>query len=85
MIRDEFEKVQSEIDDILPAYKRYSDEKTKFQHDDSSKENVLKYQNMVCREIFDLIKTLYSCSDMPLERVNVQNMIQAAYDDLCFH
>lgn len=83
-VRDEFDKVKAEIDDILPAYKRYVEVKKNYQQGKASKDSVLDSQNLVCREIFDLIKTLYSCSDMPLERINVQNLVKAAYDALCY-
>ena len=86
-LRDEFgaSKVESEIEDILPAYRKYVEVKTKYQRGDTTKEVVIEALNFVCREIFDLVKTLYSCSDMPLERVKIQNMVQALSDSIGYH
>ena len=84
-VRDELgaAKVENEIDDILPAYRKYIETKTLYQLGQTDKESVIKSLDFVCQEIFDLIKTLYSCSDMPLERIKIQNMVQAIYDELC--
>ena len=84
-VRDELgaNKVESEIDDILPAYRKYIETKTKYQQGAATKDAVLDSLNLVCREIYDLVKTLYSCSDMPLERVKIQNMAEAICAELC--
>ena len=75
-------KVISELSDILPAYQKYAYVKREYQEGNAGKEAVVKSLELVCREIYDLIKTLYSCSDMPLERVKIQNMIEAIYSEL---
>lgn len=71
------QKVEKEIDDILPAYRSYVEKKIKYQQGDTDKEGVVNALNLVCREIYDLIKMLFSSSDMPLERVKIQNLVSA--------
>lgn len=84
-VRDELgaNRVENEIEDILPAYRKYVELKTKYQHGEATQEAVVKSINIVCREIYDLIKTLFSCSDMPLERIKIQNMAESIYRELC--
>lgn len=62
------DNVESELSDILPAYRKYCQIKREFQMRESSAEKVLHYMNMVCTELSDLIQTLYSSTDMPEER-----------------
>ena len=78
-------RVEAEINDILPAYKKYVAIKTKYHHGETTKDSVISAIELVCREIYDLIKMLYSCSDMPLERLKIQNMIEAAKDSVGYN
>ena len=79
MVRDELgaNKVESEIDDILPAYRKYVETKANYQQGKATKDAVIDSMNLVCREIYDLIKMLFSCSDMPLERIKIQCMVDS--------
>ena len=84
-VRDELgaNRVENEIEDILPAYRKYVELKTKYQNGEATQEAVVKSINIVCREVYDLVKTLFSCSDMPLERIKIQNMAESIYRELC--
>lgn len=85
-VRDELgaNKVEGEISDILPAYRQYIQIKTNYQSGKADKNKVVDSINLVCKEIYDLIKTLYSCSDMPLERIKIQNMVEAVKSEICY-
>lgn len=85
-VRDELgaNKVEGEISDILPAYRQYIQIKTNYQSGKTDKDKVIDSINLVCKEIYDLIKTLYSCSDMPLERIKIQNMVEAVKSEICY-
>lgn len=72
--------IEKEIDDILPAYRQYVDIKTRYQLKQIDKESVIYSLNLVCREIEELIQILYSSTDMPLERIEIQNIIRNLYD-----
>lgn len=72
--------IEKEIDDILPAYRQYVDIKTKYQLNQIDKESVVYSLSLVCREIQELIQILYSSTDMPLERIEIQNIIRLLYD-----
>lgn len=86
-VRDELgaNKIENEIDDILPAFRKYVEIKTMFQQNKATKESVVNSMNLLCKEIFDLICMLYSSSDMPLERIKIQNMVEAAHSKLSYH
>lgn len=85
-VRDELgaNKVEGEISDILPAYRLYIQVKTNYQRGKVGKDKVIDSINLVCKEVYDLIKTLYSCSDMPLERIKIQNMVEAIKSEICY-
>lgn len=72
--------IEKEIDDILPAYKHYVDVKTKYQLNRTDKDNVIYSLNLVCREIAELVQVLYSSTDIPLERIEIQGMIRNLYE-----
>ena len=74
--------IVDELSDIFPAYQKYITAKRHYQTGDGSKETVIDNLNLVCKEIYDFIKTLYSCTDMPLERIKIQNMIEAVNTEI---
>ena len=77
LVRDHFNdnKVQEELNDILPQYSKYVDIKYRYQLGEVSEKAVENQIKKVCREITEFIKTLYSCTDMPIEREYIKNMI----------
>lgn len=85
-VRDELgaNKIEGEISDILPAYRQYIQIKMNYQNGKTNKDKVIKSINLVCKEIHDLVKTLYSCSDMPLERIQIQNMTECIRKELFY-
>lgn len=74
------EQIEREIGDILPAYLKYITIKTKYQTGTEEKDRVICALKALCGELLQLIQLLYSSSDMPLERIEIQNMIQLLYN-----
>ena len=68
--------VETELNDILPQYRRYREIKRKYQLQEVTESAVINAMNKVCKEICEFINTLYSCTDMPEEREQLQNLIQ---------
>lgn len=69
------EDVEQEIKDILPQYHKYIDIKRRYQMGELSEKVVETAIKSVCREILELIQTLYKCTDMPEERAYILKMI----------
>lgn len=60
--------VSTELDDILPQYKRYCTIKRNYQLGNLSKDAVISAMDKVCKEITEFINSLYSHTDMQEER-----------------
>lgn len=56
---DTSENVVDELDDILPAYRKYKEIKKQFQLKEVTKELVISSMKNVCREITEFIYALY--------------------------
>lgn len=65
----------SELQDILPYYKKYVDIKTRYQLKQTSESEVIKGIKDVCRELSEFIDSLYSGTDMGKERRCITDMI----------
>ena len=74
IVRDKF-NTQTEFDDILPQYTKYTDIKRRYQLGEVSEKLVEKQTKMVCKEISEFIRSLYSSTDIPEERTILKNMI----------
>lgn len=60
--------VEQELNDILPAYKKFCNTKTKYQLHEVTEEAVLDDMKLLCQEISEFIHTLYSNTDFYKER-----------------
>ena len=67
--------IESELNDILPAYRHYVDAKRNYQLNGTSEEQTVKALGFVCQEIYEFIQALYSSTDMPEERTHIRNLI----------
>lgn len=67
--------VEDELEDILPYYRKYCDVKRRYQLHELSEEAVVNAISKVCREISDLIATLYSGTDLGKERRQIIKML----------
>lgn len=68
--------VEDELRDILPQYKNYCKIKRRYQLGEASEPQVLNSLKVVCKEIDEFFHTLYSSTDMPEEREQLQLLIQ---------
>lgn len=70
-----YDKVQTELDDILPSYIDYVLTKKKFQLNELTEQAVFISMNTLCKEIREFIQSLYSNTDTPKEREILKNLI----------
>lgn len=68
-------KVENELSDILPQYKKYIEIKRKYQMHNVTEEAVERSILQVCNEIREFIQTLYSSTDLPVERQRIREML----------
>ena len=67
--------VIKEYSDILPEYHKYVDIKTKYQLGEISEKAVETQIQRVCMEISEFIHTLYTGTDMSVERMYIKSML----------
>lgn len=77
IVRDNFNRTTDELSDILPQYLKYVDIKRRYQLGEVSEKLVEKQIKIVCKEISDFIRALYSSTDTPEERNYIKNMIDS--------
>lgn len=82
VVDTKYDEVKQELSDILPAYKKYCTIKRKFQLHEIPASAVITGIDMVCREIDEFIRTLYSSTDMIEERNALKNTIDRLYNSL---
>lgn len=68
--------VEQEYQDILPQYRRYVAIKKQYQKGELSEKSVEDSINLVCRELQEFIQTMYSCTDMEVERNAIFTMVE---------
>lgn len=68
---------ESELKDILPAYRKYVDVKKEFQLNHIDKSALISSMNIVCKEIKEFISTLYNNTECQECRNLIQNMIKS--------
>lgn len=73
--------IEQELNDILPAYKKYCVTKRKFQLKEITEEAVLSDMKLLCQEISEFIHTLYSNTDFYKERA----LLLQTLEDLHFN
>ena len=71
--------VERELDDVLPAYNSYVEVKKQYQQGLLPENAVISRMQQVCREIEELITTIYSGTDMPEERECLYNIVGTLY------
>lgn len=71
-----FNDTAKELDDILPQYRKYIEIKRQYQLGQLPDTAVKKSIRNVCREIYEFISTMYSCTDMKAERDCIDELIQ---------
>lgn len=81
IVRDRLnqEKLDKELYDIIPTYKKYCEVKKKFQMNEVSENIVIDQLQRVCKETKEFINTLYCHSDTELERNVIKQLIEDLY------
>ena len=69
--------VEKELNDILPQYQLYKEVKRKYQLKELNENAVYLSMQDVCREIKELIQSIYSGTDTEHERQLIKEMIQS--------
>lgn len=76
----QIERVEDELDDILPYYTKYREIKTRYQLNQTTEGEVIQGIKNVCREIQQFIDALYSGTDMNKERICINKMIEQMHE-----
>ena len=76
LLKQDISPVEQELNDILPAYKYYCQTKTKYQLHEIQEEAVLHAMKLLCQELNEFIKELYSSTDFFKERKLLVETIQ---------
>ena len=69
---------------ILTLYDDYGELKNLYAEEKVARDDVIDAFSDICKSVYDLVKVMYSMTDMPLERIQVQNMIEALKADICY-
>lgn len=68
--------VESELDDILPYYRKYRDIKRRYQLNQAIDSEVIHGIKDVCQELKEFIDLLYYSTDMNKERLCLKKLIK---------
>lgn len=71
------QKVEVELNDILPQYRKYCEVKRHYQLKEATDQQVLDSLKEVCKEIREFFHTLYSSTDMQEEREQLDMLIKS--------
>ena len=71
--------VEQELNDILPAYKKFCTTKTKYQRQEVTEDAVIHDMKIVCQELKEFILSLYSNSDFYKERQPLIKMLDSLH------
>lgn len=69
--------IEKELNDILPQYKLYKEVKRKYQLHELNETAVYLSMQDVCKELKELIQSIYSGTDTEQERQLIKEMIQS--------
>ena len=80
-VRNNFsgDKVESELSDILPDYKKYLDAKRKFQMKETDDTPMVDYMKLLCKEIQDFVLLLYNNTHTRKERHYIEETLSYLY------
>ena len=69
-------KVEDELNDILPAYGNYVAVKRQYQLRETTESGLVKAMKLLCTEIEEFITTLYQCTDANRERKCLKDALE---------
>ena len=74
------DKVEKELSDILPAYRMYCEVKRKYKLNELTENAVNLAIQDLCKEIIELIATIYAGTDSPIERNALKSMLSTLFN-----
>lgn len=72
-------QVEDELDDILPAYRKYIQTKIQYQMGAGSENSVINCIQLLCQEILEFINSLYSSTNGENERHYIEETVKNLY------
>ena len=63
-----FDEVETELNEIFPAYKKYVESKREYQLHRTDETGMIKYMEILCQEVADFLDALYSGTSTLKER-----------------
>ena len=75
--------LESELQDILPAYRIYCRKKRQYQMQEISDDYVMDTLKSLCAEIKDFIRVLYSGTDLNKERKQILQLLEELHKEFC--
>lgn len=75
------DEVENELDDILPAYRKFCDVKRQYQSGFIDISVVLHQLELLCTEIQEFISVIYSNTNSPEERYIIVGTLQKLYEN----
>lgn len=79
LLKMDINPVEQELNDILPAYKKFCNTKTKYQLQEVTEDAVIHDMKMICQELQEFILSLYNNSDFYKERQPLIRMINSLH------
>ncbi len=79
LLKQDTNIVEQELNDILPAYKKFCITKTKYQMQEVTEDAVVHDMKIVCQELKEFILSLYSNSDFYKERQPLIKMLDSLH------
>lgn len=81
LLKQDTNTVEQELNDILPAYKKFCTTKIKYQLQEVTEDAVIHDMKIVCQELKEFILSLYSNSDFYKERQPLIKMLASLHLD----
>lgn len=76
VVEPKAQSVETELQDILPQYRRYCNIKRRYQLKELTESAVYDAMNRVCTEIKEFLHILYSSTDTQTERNMIKELLQ---------
>ena len=67
-------ETENELDDILPAYRKYINAKREYQLNGGDESSMIKYMKLLCVEISEFLNSLYSGTSTENEREFIKSI-----------
>lgn len=79
IVREHLGNSRTELVDLFPYYKKYTEVKRRYQLDQTTEGEVIQNMKNVCKELQEFIEELHSHTDMARERKCLTDMLGCLY------